>query len=800
MTIRNAQSRQSIWAIMFGLVWVQLVPAVELYTLSTIPTSLSSDCQAALLADVADCNLMVTKFRYGYFYPQALLEKTCTLPCGTALKAFEDAVVAACAGDVWDGYRDDGEADMPVAVIPNVLRYLYEMTCLQDEERFCNVVAGANAALADPGDGVSGWLGTVDNTTAAAEACDMCFIKSLRMQAGSSYYDGPALASSSIYESKTSSCQVSDMPRTTSTLPFTVPAPAEPTSMTCAGKIYDIQAGDDCHSVSISQGIGTAWLLSDNNLAAFCTDFPSSGSLCLVNTCSVYTVQANDTCKGIARSANITEAALKSWNPAINSGCSNLDRLVNDQVCIGVPGIAYIDPEPTVLAPTIATTSAPIPTDVAPGVVTNCGKYYQVQPDEYCNLIVLRFGLTLADFTLLNPDINENCTNLYAYESYCVLPVGDINTYPGRPGASATTTPTATIPFTPITSLDPVATSSAPIYVSTELPLAVGTREDCARYFDGAQVLDEDISGTSYANACEFAAAVWAVSLDEFSRWNSALGNLTAGECDMAAELRYCAKLRYADALPSYEGVGYEFEIRAGSIETCTQYADAWPDWDCSDILLNYELTIAQFYEYNPVVGADCSGLWPEYAYCIRAADYVSPVTSTTTASATTTATSRTTTTGPPAATHTGQPANCDEWHVVVDDDTCTSIEQAYSITAPQFLAWNPAVSADCSTNFWLGYAYCVGVSDDTPTVTTTRTTAAPTTTPSVPSPVQEGNAVSNCVAYGQAADGDWCSAFADLNGITLAELYAWNTLLGSTGENCGSSFWAGYWYCIGVA
>jgi hypothetical protein len=32
-------------------------------------------------------------------------------------------------------------------------------------------------------------------------------------------------------------------------------------------------------------------------------------------------------------------------------------------------------------------------------------------------------------------------------------------------------------------------------------------------------------------------------------------------------------------------------------------------------------------------------------------------------------------------------------------------------ITLDQFYSWNPAVSKDCVTNFWLGQAYCVGVS-----------------------------------------------------------------------------------------
>lgn len=189
--------------------------------------------------------------------------------------------------------------------------------------------------------------------------------------------------------------------------------------------MYQIQPGDDCHKISISQQTGTGWLLSDNNLAAWCHDFPTSGSLCIANKCSIVTVQTNATCKEIAREANTTEILLKAWNPVINAGCYNIDKLIGHQLCVSPPGPVYIDPSPGVLAPTTASTAAPVPTDIADGTTKRCGKYYQVQPGEYCNLLVVRFGISLSDFLFLNPALNTNCTNLFAYESYCIQPVGD---------------------------------------------------------------------------------------------------------------------------------------------------------------------------------------------------------------------------------------------------------------------------------------------------------------------------------------------------------------------------------------
>lgn len=99
--------------------------------------------------------------------------------------------------------------------------------------------------------------------------------------------------------------------------------------------------------------------------------------------------------------------------------------MVGNQVCDGVPGAPYITPAPTTLAPSIPTTAAPVPTNVADGAVSYCGRSYQAIPGDYCNLVIMRFSISLDDFLFLNSGVNENCTNLFAYESYCVQPVGD---------------------------------------------------------------------------------------------------------------------------------------------------------------------------------------------------------------------------------------------------------------------------------------------------------------------------------------------------------------------------------------
>ena len=154
----------------------------------------------------------------------------------------------------------------------------------------------------------------------------------------------------------------------------------------------------------------------------------------------------------------------------------------------------------------------------------------------------------------------------------------------------------------------------------------------------------------------------------------------------------------------------------------------------------------------------------PAYAYCVREPGYSDPalVASPTSGQSITTSLKPSPTSGtgpsPSAPAFSGQPANCIKWDIIQDGDSCSSLENTYFITHAQFLKWNPAVSEDCSSNFWKGYAYCVGTAD---TVAETRISSTPAPKPTAitpPTPSQPENAVSNCNKFDQAVSGDSCS------------------------------------------
>lgn len=69
----------------------------------------------------------------------------------------------------------------------------------------------------------------------------------------------------------------------------------------------------------------------------------------------------------------------------------------------------------------------------------------------------------------------------------------------------------------------------------------------------------------------------------------------------------------------------------------------------------------------------------------------------------------------PAGPTLPGTASNCSRWYKIKKGDTCDSVQKSLGITAKDFLAWNPDVSADCLKNFWVDQAYCVGVGPGSP-------------------------------------------------------------------------------------
>lgn len=113
----------------------------------------------------------------------------------------------------------------------------------------------------------------------------------------------------------------------------------------------------------------------------------------------------------------------------------------------------------------------------------------------------------------------------------------------------------------------------------------------------------------------------------------------------------------------------------------------------------------------------------------------------------------------------------------------------------------------DTCGNFQTGFSYCVegpsvpitttpGSSTTTPITTPTTASPSTTTTPgngiATPTPIQPGM-VGNCDAFHFVTEVQGCNDVLTRNGITLAQLFAWNPAV----RNDCSGMWANVYVCV---
>ncbi|KAL2819385.1 hypothetical protein BJX63DRAFT_418760 [Aspergillus granulosus] len=585
-------------------------------------------CADALATNLTACIPAVRGISSNNFYSQHGLDLICTAECRDELKAYEKAVIEGCPKVT---YTNEWGTDLPISEIASSLAFEFQQTCLRNGDQYCNIVLG-------------------NITQNGGDKCNKCLLLKLRAEAQYPYGSGPDIYSSA-YPSFTSACGFTGFPVTatptpvpsSSGIPSSSSAIPTPTSSSCAGTTYKIQEGDTCTSISQSQNIATFQLLLDNNLQAYCANFPTTGSLCIKNTCTVYTVKEGDTCKSVAKAHGISTVQLRSYNPWIDGGCYNFNRTVGTQICLDEPGQKYHPPSTVIgspTAPATATTAVPVPTNVAANTTETCGEYYTVVEGDNCTSIAEQFSLPRDDLLILNPGLNEQCTNLLLGVSYCVLPVGDMSSYPGAPGYIPTI---SQIPWT-----DLPDSTYTPIFNPDISQIAPGTTKNCASYVEGKD-LQFGFPGVS---DCKVAQSFFEISAADLLKWNPSLKSLNGNSttCGFSDEYRYCLAGGSASGGGSSSAITPEptatptptstdptttattttgtssdaipSPTQSDSIPTnCSEYAKATKGDNCVDFAKDHGITPEELYEWNTVLGdggAECSTMFQaETYYCI---------------------------------------------------------------------------------------------------------------------------------------------------------------------------------------
>lgn len=212
-------------------------------------------------------------------------------------------------------------------------------------------------------------------------------------------------------------------------------------------------------------------------------------------TCTrTYTVQAGDYCDKISAANNVSTYQLGAINPGvINEACDNL--VIGSQICLGTEG-------------------------------EDCKTTYVVTAGNTCSQIWDNHRINSTIFSLNNPQVNEDCTNIYTDEVLCVAPEVLVPAAPSvpihtgapsapsqtpvakppasTPAAAAPTTPPAAAPTTPPAAA--AVTTPAPSPVVTPPPAAAAPtkgadadeedgddEEDCDEYEVVEGPTDEDL-------------------------------------------------------------------------------------------------------------------------------------------------------------------------------------------------------------------------------------------------------------------------------------------------------------------
>ncbi|KAI1166824.1 hypothetical protein F5B18DRAFT_676807 [Nemania serpens] len=195
------------------------------------------------------------------------------------------------------------------------------------------------------------------------------------------------------------------------------------------GNTYTVVSGDNCLAIAHKLGVSSGSLITLNSLFPDCTNLLLGQVLCVPPTCRTYTIQSGDTCNSISASQSVTFQQIVGWNPTLNTYCTNL--IAGQDICVSPPGGAVSlttipGAQPTQTGIYASTTVAP-PGPAASGTTRNCGKWYIVQPGDFCQLVALNSTIDLGLFLSINPSLDAKCSSLLAGVYYCVRPTADWN-------------------------------------------------------------------------------------------------------------------------------------------------------------------------------------------------------------------------------------------------------------------------------------------------------------------------------------------------------------------------------------
>ena len=250
-----------------------------------------------------------------------------------------------------------------------------------------------------------------------------------------------------------------------------------------------------------------------------------------------------------------------------------------------------------VMSTTAATISTPLP--IQTGMVSDCDDFHLVVNGDDCASIASDYGISLADFYAWNPAVGDTCASLWLNDYVCVGLVGGKSSWV----------------VTPSTVISATSTISSGTGITTPSPIQTGMVSDCDAFY---QVVGGD--------TCATIASDYGISLEDFYEWNPAVGDTCA---NLLAEDYVCVGITGDSAAAtsttavsatsttsSSGGVATPTPYETGMVDDCDSFHLVESGDTCATIASDADITLDDFYEWNPTVGDTCSGLWMDYYVC----------------------------------------------------------------------------------------------------------------------------------------------------------------------------------------
>ncbi|KAJ5645771.1 hypothetical protein N7490_002143 [Penicillium lividum] len=264
--------------------------------------------------------------------------------------------------------------------------------------------------------------------------------------------------------------------------------------------------------------------------------------------------------------------------------------------------------------PTLTTTQC--------GITSSCARLHTVKSGDSCAAIESTYGVTFAQLYSWNPAIGDDCQSLSVGYAICVavaFPTTTSTAAPTQTGmissckelytvksgdGCAAIESTYGVTFAQLYDWNPaIGDDCQSLSVGYAICVAVETTSTSTITTAAATETTSSVSCSEYytvvsGDSCSAIEVEYSITFAEFLLWNPSIGS----------------NCQYLDVGQQYCVAG---PVQTGITASCTKFYTAVSGDSCWAIATAYGISTTDFIDWNPAVGSDCSGLWPDYEYCV---------------------------------------------------------------------------------------------------------------------------------------------------------------------------------------